>query len=114
MVRTKRSVEQKNQTGSFEAVSKCASSEPKSNLLDVEGLARHVAGGEKIPDKIIEEIKFPLGENVLSLRLSIKENRAYRIQVFLNEDFEIRPTTYPGLSTGTSFWKLLKGSMKKS
>lgn len=63
--------------------------------------------------EIIEKIEFKNGENILSIRFSKKNNRMFRIQVFLNDEFEIRPVTYSGSSTGISFWNLLKGSLKK-
>lgn len=68
---------------------------------------------EKIQDVIIDSIDFENGLNKLSIRFSKKQNRMYRIQIFLNEEIEIRNVTYTGTSTGTSFWNLLKGSLKK-
>ena len=60
----------------------------------------------------IESIDFKRGENVLSIRFSKRHNRMYRIQIFLNNDLEIRPVTYTGASTGNAFWNLLKGALK--
>lgn len=70
---------------------------------------------EKKPEELelIETIDFKNGENTLSIRLSKKHNRMFRIQVFLNDESEIRPVTYTGASTGYSFWNLLKGALKK-
>lgn len=64
-------------------------------------------------DVMIETLEFKNGENVLSIRFSKKNNRHLRIQVFLNDDIEIRPVSYTGSSTGNSFWNLLKGALKK-
>lgn len=63
--------------------------------------------------KTIETMDFKNGENTLSIRFSAVNNRRYRIQVFLNDDTEVRPVTYQGSSSGYSFWKLLKGALKK-
>jgi len=49
----------------------------------------------------------------LSIRFSAVNNRRYRIQVFLNDETEVRPVTYQGSSSGYAFWKLLKGALKK-
>ena len=63
--------------------------------------------------ELIECIDFINGSNKLSLRFSKKPNRMYRIQVMLNDEHEVRPVTYSGTSTGTTFWNLLKGVLKK-
>ncbi len=63
--------------------------------------------------EVIENVDFTSGKNKLSIRLTKRnDNRAYRMQVFLNDDFEIRPSTYNGCSTAKTFWSLLKGSLK--
>ena len=64
-------------------------------------------------DKTIETMKFKNGDNTLSIRFSSVNNRRYRIQVFLNEETEVRPVTYQGSTSGYAFWKLLKGALKK-
>lgn len=61
----------------------------------------------------IESLDFKNGENTLSIRFSKRHNRMFRIQVFLNNENEIRPVTYTGASTGYAFWNLLKGALKK-
>ena len=63
--------------------------------------------------KIIETIDFKNGDNVLSIRFSAVNNRRYRIQVFLNDETEVRPVTYQGSTSGNAFWKLLKGALNK-
>ena len=63
--------------------------------------------------ELIESLDFMNGTNKLSIRFSKKHNRMFRIQVFLNDTNEIRPVTYSGASTGGTFWKLLKGILKK-
>lgn len=70
----------------------------------------------EIPKEVemVESIDFINGENKLSIRYSRKQNRSFRLQVFLNDEMEIRPVTYQGSSTSYSFWNLLKGSLKKS
>ncbi len=61
---------------------------------------------------LLESIDFMNGENKLTIRLSRRNNRMFRIQVFLNDEIEIRPVTYAGSSTGLSYWKLLKEALK--
>lgn len=63
--------------------------------------------------ELIESIEFKNGENTLTIRFSKKHNRMYRIQVFLNNQTEVRPVTYTGANTGYAFWNLLKGALKK-
>jgi hypothetical protein len=63
--------------------------------------------------ELIDCIDFNNGKNKLSIRFSKLNNRMYRIQMFLNDELQIRPVTYNGSSTGKTFWNLLKGSMKK-
>lgn len=63
--------------------------------------------------ELIDSIDFMHGENKLSLRFSKRTNRMYRIQIFLNDTYEIRPTTYSGISTGLNFWNFVKGVFKK-
>ncbi len=65
------------------------------------------------PFELIEKIEFRNGENTLTLRYSKKYNRTFRLQIFLNDNTEIRPITYTGISTGNAFWNLIKGSLKK-
>lgn len=68
---------------------------------------------EEVKDlELIESLDFINGPNKLSIRFSKKHNRMFRIQVFLNDDNEIRPVTYSGATTGMAFWKLLKGVLK--
>ena len=69
---------------------------------------------EEVKDlELIESLDFINGPNKLSIRFSKKHNRMFRIQVFLNDDNEIRPVTYSGATTGMAFWKLLKGVLKQ-
>jgi hypothetical protein len=63
--------------------------------------------------EIVETVEFKNGDNILSLRFSKLHNRSFRIQVFLNNENEIRPVTYTGARTGYAFWNLLKGALKK-
>lgn len=63
--------------------------------------------------EIIDSIEFKNGSNVLKIVFKKQHNRSFRIQAFLNETTEIRPVTYTGSSTASSFWSLLKGSLKK-
>ncbi len=62
--------------------------------------------------KLVEQLEFHNGKNILSIRYSERTNRMFRIQVFLNNEIEIRPMTYVGSSSGNAFWNLLKGAMK--
>ena len=62
--------------------------------------------------ELIESLDFMNGPNKVSIRFSKKHNRMYRIQIFINDEHEVRPVTYSGASTGTTFWKLLKGVLK--
>lgn len=67
---------------------------------------------EKARDlELIESLQFKNGEHTLSIRFSRKNNRMYRIQVFLDEINEIRPATYNGSVTAYAFWNLLKGAL---
>lgn len=68
---------------------------------------------EKEETRILETLDFTNGENKLSIAFSAVNNRRFRIQIFLNGDTEVRPVTYQGSSSGYSFWKLLKGALKK-
>ncbi len=68
---------------------------------------------EILPLTLIETMDFTSGENKLSIRFSKKNNRMFRIQIFLNDENEIRPVTYNGSSTAYGFWNLLKKSLKK-
>jgi len=64
---------------------------------------------------VIESIDFISKDekNKLSIKYSKKSNRSFRIQIFLNDEQELRPVTYTGSSTGNTFWSLLKGALKK-
>lgn len=62
---------------------------------------------------LIESIVFKNGENTITIRLSKKHNRMFRVQAFLNDAIEIRPVTYTGSSPAFAFWNLLKGALKK-
>lgn len=66
----------------------------------------------KLPLVLVESIDFIRGENKLSIRLSKRHNRLYRLQIFLNDTTEVRPVTYTGASAAFSFWDVLKGLTK--
>lgn len=69
---------------------------------------------DKLQSEIVESIDFLKGNNKLSIRLTKKHNRMFRVQIFLNDgELEIRPMTYTGSNTALSFWNLLKGALKK-
>lgn len=63
-------------------------------------------------DELVDNISFSDGKNTLKIVFIKKQNRMYRIQIFLNDNMEIRPATYTGSNTAEMFWKLLKGSLK--
>lgn len=65
--------------------------------------------------ELIESLDFFTadGKNKMSIKYSKKSNRSFRIQMFLNDDQEMRPVSYTGSSTGNTFWALLKGALRK-
>lgn len=65
---------------------------------------------DKKEEKLItmEVIEFKRGKDTLSVRLSKKENRMYRVQIILNGKTEVRPVTYLGAASAYSFWNLFK------
>lgn len=62
-------------------------------------------------NEVIDTIEFTKGKDKLTIVLSKKHNRMFRVQVFLNGTTEMRPGTYTGASPAMSFWNLLKGSL---
>jgi hypothetical protein len=62
---------------------------------------------------LVDCLEFKSGENILKINLYKKHNRMFRIQIFLNESTEIRPSTYAGGNPALCYWKLLKNSLKK-
>jgi len=62
----------------------------------------------------VDSIEFVNGKNTLTVVLSKKHNRMYRVQVFLNNTMEIRPATYTGYSPASTFWGFLKEITKQS
>lgn len=76
-------------------------------------IGTHSNDDEKKPLETIEEVDFLKGNDKLTIRFSKKHNRMFRIQIFLNNEIEVRPVTYTGARTGYSFWNLLKGAMQK-
>jgi hypothetical protein len=62
-------------------------------------------------NQVIDTIEFTKGNDKLTIVLSKKHNRMFRVQVFLNGTTEMRPGTYTGASPAMSFWNLLKGSL---
>ena len=86
--------------------------QPESTVT-LEKPVEKAADESKEENQIVDKIEFTNGENKLTIRFSKKHNRMFRIQVFLNDESEIRPVTYTGASTGYAFWNLLKGAMKK-
>jgi hypothetical protein len=104
----------------------------KDNFLDLRGLPEETVNkflennGLKVieeegkkeskpvpPNQMIDSIEFVNGNNKLKIAFLKKHSRQYRIQVFLNEDTEIRPLTYTGSSTANAFWGFLKSSLKE-
>lgn len=72
-----------------------------------------VEEGQKITpaNQVIDTIEFTKGKDKLTIVLSKRHNRMFRVQVFLNDTTEMRPGTYTGASPAMSFWNLLKGSL---
>lgn len=66
-----------------------------------------------LPDPIVESLKFTLHDNQLKIVLKKLPNRNYRVQIFLNDTIEIRPTTYTGHVPAMAYWNLLKGALEK-
>lgn len=64
--------------------------------------------------RLVDAINFK-DENGNSLKIVLREreNRMYRLQIFLNDSQEIRPITFNGNSAATTFWNFLKTSLKK-
>jgi len=85
-----------------------ADSITKENLQSPKEESKEAAPLEKI-----DEIDFYNGTNKLSIRFSKRINRMFRIQIFLNDETEIRNMTYHGSATAHSFWSMLKGALKK-
>lgn len=69
-------------------------------------------GFNEISNTIIDFIEFENGKDKISVKFIKKGNNSFRIQIFLNEKYEIRPTTYNGSSTAFAYWNLLKGILK--
>lgn len=70
---------------------------------------------QEIGGKIKEnthEIEFHNGENTLKISMTKKNNRVFSVKIFMNDDIEIRPSTYMGSTTAMAFWNLLKGALK--
>lgn len=74
-----------------------------------------VPDGSNKDVELIESLDFFTadGKNKMSIKYSKKSNRSFRIQMYLNDEQEMRPVSYTGSSTGNTFWALLKGAMKK-
>lgn len=56
----------------------------------------------------VAQIDFLKEKNTLSIVLRKKKNRAYRVQIFLNNKYEITPSTFWGCSEAFERWNLLK------
>jgi hypothetical protein len=87
--------------------------ETKEEIKPIEEVKEEPTKKEADELEIVETVDFKNGDNILSLRFSKLHNRSFRIQVFLNNENEIRPVTYTGARTGFAFWNLLKGALKK-
>lgn len=57
-------------------------------------------------------LEFKNGENILKIIVSEISQRRYKLDVILNDDVEINPSTYSGSASCLSYWKLLKKTMK--
>jgi hypothetical protein len=86
---------------------------PTPSILDNLSASKDVVKEEVSEGEIIDSIEFKKGSNTLKIVFKKQHNRSFRIQIFMNEETEIRPVTYTGSSTASSFWNLLKGSLKK-
>ncbi|VVB80753.1 Uncharacterised protein [uncultured archaeon] len=65
-----------------------------------------------IEDEVVESIDFMRDKNKLSIKLIKKQNRVFKVQIFLNEELEIRNANYAGMNTATNFWSMLKACLK--
>lgn len=68
---------------------------------------------EKGDTVTLDELLFSDGNNVVKIALRQKANRVCRMQIFLNDSLELRPTTYVGKCSAMNFWNLLKESLKR-
>ena len=91
------------------AISRDCPETPPTTLPAIEAIAESKALPEPVP---VDSIEFKQDENILKIVLSRKHNRMYRVQIFLNDSIEIRPTTYTGSAPAMGFWNLLKNSLK--
>jgi hypothetical protein len=63
-------------------------------------------------ETLIDKIRIEDARNVFEIRLTKKANRLTRLAFYFN-DIEIKPHTYGGTNSGTSFFSLLKGTPRK-
>jgi hypothetical protein len=62
--------------------------------------------------QLIDSLEFENGKDKISIQFIKRGNNSFRIQIFLNDKNEIRPTTYNGSSMAFAYWNLLKGTLK--
>lgn len=61
----------------------------------------------------VDSLTFSNGNDTLKIVLIKKHNRMFRLQMFLNENIEIRNNTFNGASQAYNYWDLLKNSLNK-
>lgn len=62
----------------------------------------------KKDNDLIESLHFKRGNDILTITLKKTPSRQYRLQIFLNEEHEVRPQTFFGYNPAMSFWGLFK------
>lgn len=49
----------------------------------------------------------------ISIRITRMPNRAHKVQIFLDDNIEIRNSSYVSASSGMAYWKMLKNCVRK-
>jgi hypothetical protein len=63
------------------------------------------------PENLLDCIEVREGKKHVKITLTKQNNRAVRLQIFLN-DIEVRSTSFMGTSSAKNYWTLLKGIIK--
>ena len=72
----------------------------------------NIENKKKLEYEIFDCIEFTKGNHKLKINLSHHVNRVWKLNILIDDEIEIRPSTYAGSKMAKTFWEMLKGSLK--
>ncbi len=67
----------------------------------------------EIDGEIVEFLEFTNGKNTLKIQLNKRHSRNFKMKIILNDEIEVKPTSYVTKQSANDSWDMLKRVLKK-